>query len=78
MTILKCRVFTLQLFGKGGVVLIVILVFMAVTSSGSAEFVAVSSLVSYDIYQTYINPNANGKKVCLLLGIRLFPDLELN
>ena len=53
----------MQLYGKGGVILIVLLVFMAVTSSGSAEFLAVSSLVSYDIYGTYINPNAGGKKV---------------
>ena len=52
-----------QLFGKGGVTLIIIIVFMAVTSSGSAEFVAVSSLLSYDVYKTYINPKANGKQV---------------
>ena len=40
-----------------------IVVFMAVTSSGSAELVAVSSLVSYDVYRTYINPKATGKQV---------------
>ena len=44
-------------------ILIVIVVFMAVTSSGSAELVAVSSLVSYDVYRTYINPKATGKQV---------------
>ena len=43
--------------------LIIIIVFMAVTSSGSAEFVAVSSLLSYDVYKTYINPKATGKQV---------------
>ena len=48
---------------QGGVILIVIVVFMAVTSSGSAELVAVSSLVSYDVYRTYINPKATGKQV---------------
>ena len=42
---------------------------MAVTSSGSAEFVAVSSLLSYDVYKTYINPKANGKQVCGLSNI---------
>ena len=31
--------------------LIAIIVFMAVTSSGSAEFLAVSSLFSYDIWK---------------------------
>lgn len=29
---------------------------MAVTSSGSAEFLSVSSIFSYDIYKTYIHP----------------------
>ena len=48
---------------QGGVILIVIVVFMAVTSSGSAELVAVSSLVSYDVYRTYINPKATGQQV---------------
>ena len=43
-------------FGKAGVILITIMVFMAVTSSGSAEFLSVSSIFSYDIYKTYINP----------------------
>jgi Na+/proline symporter len=38
-------------------------IFMAVTSSGSAEFLAVSSLVGYDIYKTYINKRASGQQV---------------
>lgn len=36
---------------------------MAVTSSGSAEFLAVSSLVGYDLYKTYVNPKAHGRQV---------------
>lgn len=32
------------------------MLFMAVTSSGSAELIAVSSLTTYDVYRTYINP----------------------
>lgn len=35
----------------------------AVTSAGSSELIAVSSLCTYDIYRTYINPNASGKKI---------------
>ncbi|RRT67782.1 hypothetical protein B296_00027409 [Ensete ventricosum] len=35
----------------------------AVTSAGSAELVAVSSLCTYDIYRTYINPDATGKQI---------------
>lgn len=33
------------------------------TSAGSSELIAVSSLCTYDIYRTYINPNASGKKI---------------
>jgi urea-proton symporter len=49
--------------GKGGAALILIMLFMAVTSTGSAEQIAVSSLVAYDVYATYINPKATGKQV---------------
>lgn len=35
----------------------------AVTSAGSSELIAVSSLCTYDIYRTYINPKANGKQI---------------
>lgn len=33
------------------------------TSAGSSELIAVSSLCTYDIYRTYIDPNADGKKI---------------
>lgn len=52
--------------GKSGSILIVTMLFMAVTSAGSAELVAVSSLVTYDIYRTYINPKATGMHPCSL------------
>ncbi|WOL04353.1 urea-proton symporter DUR3 [Canna indica] len=51
------------LMGKSGSVLLLAMLFMAVTSAGSAELVAVSSLCTYDIYRTYINPNATGKQI---------------
>ncbi|KAK9142773.1 hypothetical protein Syun_012173 [Stephania yunnanensis] len=35
----------------------------AVTSAGSSELIAVSSLCTYDIYRTYINPDASGKQI---------------
>lgn len=35
----------------------------AVTSAGSSELIAVSSLCTYDIYRTYINPNASRKQI---------------
>ncbi|KAI5081162.1 hypothetical protein GOP47_0004345 [Adiantum capillus-veneris] len=49
--------------GKGGVVLILSIVYMAVTSAGSAEFIAMSSLFTYDIYKTYIRPEAGGQEL---------------
>ncbi|GLJ26678.1 hypothetical protein SUGI_0519190 [Cryptomeria japonica] len=53
----------IALMGKGGAVLLLTMLFMAVTSAGSSELIAVSSLCTYDIYRTYINPNANGKQI---------------
>ncbi|CAN6486959.1 unnamed protein product [Victoria cruziana] len=51
------------LMGKAGSVLLLTMLFMAVTSAGSAELIAVSSLCTYDIYRTYINPEATGKQI---------------
>ncbi|KAM7264283.1 hypothetical protein ACFE04_001966 [Oxalis oulophora] len=53
----------IALMGKAGSVLLLTMLFMAVTSAGSSELIAVSSLCTYDIYRTYINPNATGKKI---------------
>jgi len=52
-----------HMFGKSGAVMIAIMLFMAITSTGSAEGIAVSSLVAYDIYKTYVNPEADGPKI---------------
>jgi MFS family permease len=51
------------LMGDIGAVMVLTMLFMAVTSAGSAELIAVSSLVTYDIYRTYKNPNASGKQL---------------
>ncbi|KVH91478.1 Sodium/solute symporter [Cynara cardunculus var. scolymus] len=53
----------IALMGKGGSVLLLTMLFMAVTSAGSSELIAVSSLCTYDIYRTYVNPDANGKQI---------------
>jgi len=58
-----------HLFGKAGSVMMAIMLFMAITSTGSAEGIAVSSLVSYDIYKTYINPKATGSQVLMVSRI---------
>jgi len=52
-----------HLLGDAGAVLILIMLFMAIVSTGSAESIAVSSLVSYDIYREYINPEATGAQI---------------
>ncbi len=52
-----------HLLGTGGAVLILILIFMAITSTGSAESIAVASLVSYDVYREYFNPEATGEQI---------------
>lgn len=51
------------LMGKWGAVLLLTMLFMAVTSAGSSELIAVSSLCTYDVYRTYINPSATGKQI---------------
>ena len=40
-----------MLMGGGGAFLMVFQLWMAVTASGSAEQIAVSSLISYDVYR---------------------------
>jgi len=52
-----------HMMGTGGSVLILIMLFMAVTSTGAAEQIAVSSLVAYDVFRTYFKPNATGKQI---------------
>jgi len=66
------------LLGKGGAVASLLLVFMAVTSAMSAELIAISSLCTYDIYKSYINPKASGKKLimishtsCVIFGLAM-------
>ena len=41
--------------GKGGAVAVLLITFMAVTSTLSAQVIAVSSILSFDIYRRYFN-----------------------
>lgn len=45
-----------------GAVLIIVIVFMAVTSSGASEMVAISSLFTFDVYRRYIDPKVGPLK----------------
>ncbi|KAJ3572446.1 hypothetical protein NP233_g3079 [Leucocoprinus birnbaumii] len=51
------------LLGKAGAVVLLILLFLAVTSACSAELIAASSLLTYDVYVRYINPKAHEAEV---------------
>ncbi|KAF7325696.1 hypothetical protein MKEN_00419700 [Mycena kentingensis (nom. inval.)] len=51
------------LLGKSGAILLLIALFLAVTSAASAELVAVSSIITYDVYKRYFNPHATDKQI---------------
>jgi Na+/proline symporter len=48
---------------KGGAAAILLIMFMACTSVVSAQLIAVSSIVSFDIYGTYINKTPTDKQL---------------
>lgn len=47
--------------GKGGAVAVVLITFMAVTSTISAQVISVSSIISFDIYRRYFNRDAGDR-----------------
>lgn len=51
------------LLGKSGAAAVLIVLFLAVTSATSAELIAVSSILTYDVYKKYINPAATEAQV---------------
>lgn len=51
------------LIGDQGVIAFLVLVFMALTSTVSSSMIAVSSILSFDVYKTYLNPRATDKKL---------------
>ncbi|CAL3965124.1 unnamed protein product [Diplocarpon coronariae] len=50
------------LLGDHGAIALLVTLFMAVTSSASAELIAVSSVFTFDIYKMYMNPFATPKQ----------------
>ena len=59
------------LLGQGGAVALLIVLFMAVTSCASAELIAVSSLLTFDVYKAYIQPKATPKQLILVSHIMI-------
>lgn len=56
--------YTIQaLIGREGVIAFLVLVFMALTSTVSSSMIAVSSILSFDVYKTYLNPRATDQKL---------------
>lgn len=51
------------LVGPGAAVGMLLLIFMAVTSTLSSSMIGVSSIISFDIYRSYINPSATDKQI---------------
>lgn len=49
--------------GKGGAIAVLLIVFMAVTSTISAQVISVSSIISFDIYRQYFNREASDAQV---------------
>ncbi|KAH3917376.1 hypothetical protein HBI56_118630 [Parastagonospora nodorum] len=59
------------LMGQGGAIALLIVLFMAVTSCASAELIAVSSLLTFDIYKEYIQPKATPKQLIFVSHIMI-------
>lgn len=59
------------LLGKGGSVALLIVLFMAVTSCASAELIAVSSILTFDIFKAYINPSATPKQLIFVSHVMI-------
>ena len=51
------------LLGTGGAVALLIVLFMAVTSCASAELIAVSSILTFDVFKTYVKPTATPEQL---------------
>jgi len=54
-----------KILGSGGAFILLLQLFMAITSTGSAEIIAVSSILTYDIYYTYLNPELKTRRESL-------------
>lgn len=52
-----------SLLGDSAVRALLVLAFMAVTSTVSSSMIAVSSLVSFDIFRTYLRPSASDRQI---------------
>lgn len=59
------------LLGTRGAIALLITLFMAVTSSSSSELIAVSSILTFDIYKVYIKPSASPKDLIFVSHVMI-------
>lgn len=59
------------LLDKSGAAALLITLFMAVTSCASAELIATSSILTFDIFKTYIRPAASPSTIMLMAHINV-------
>ena len=52
-----------NLMGDFGAILFLTIIFTAVTAAGSSQLVSVSSLVTYDVFRTYLKPSSTGREL---------------
>jgi urea-proton symporter len=60
-----------MLLGKGGAVALLIVLFVTVTSCASAELIAVSSLLTFDVYETYVEPKATPSQLIFVSHVTI-------
>ncbi|RPD65429.1 urea transporter [Lentinus tigrinus ALCF2SS1-7] len=51
------------ILGQSGAAALLVVLFLAVTSATSAELIAVSSILTYDVYKKYFNPKATEDQI---------------
>ncbi len=52
-----------NLMGDLGAILFLTIIFTAVTAAGSSQLVSVSSLITYDVFRTYLKPSSTGREL---------------
>lgn len=60
------------LLGKAGSTMILLMIFLSVTSAFSGELIATSTLLSYDVYKKYLKKDATPKQVLVASKLAVF------
>merc|ERR550514_1456471 len=52
-----------EMLGPAGAWILLIMLFMAIVSTGCAEILAVATIMTYDVYCEYLNPELKGERM---------------